>query len=363
MFEGRNVVVSSITGIGSTLLVTPLLRQLRRQLPDAKLVLLTQRPPARDLLAGGDLADEIVVCDYPILRTWRDRASFVRWLRALEPAAFISTFPGNRVEKNLLAWLSTAPRRVGFHYHVDNLRNLGFLLTDRIPVDPDLHDVEQNLRLLQPLDLDTAQLSLDLEVFIPESDREKATEQLHQLGQGPIVGLHPGSDHEGVPYKSWAASRFVELGKQLVERWGVRIAVFGGPDERSLKQVVSDGIGSAASVVEGPITLAAAMIEQAKLFVTNDSGLMHLATALGVPTIALFGPTDPRRTRPYGSGHRIVRLGLDCSPCWRTETLGRAFHCSRGRPECIENIEVGRVLDEVSLIGVLESPEGRSSDS
>jgi len=137
-------------------------------------------------------------------------------------------------------------------------------------------------------------------------------------GAGALVGLFPGA--EWGPSKRWPMARFAELARELRRRRpDLRAVVLAGPKEVWLAVRVHEESGKLHPVIGPDLDLAglAAVIAALDLLVTNDSGPMHLAAALGVPTVALFGPTDPRRTAPAGAGHSVLHRDLWCSPCFR----------------------------------------------
>ena len=345
------IVVSSITGIGSTILATPMLKALRRARPGARIILLVRFEAARQLLLRGSVADEIIVCDYASQQSMARKFAFLGWLRAQRPNVFINAFPSNRLEKNLLACLSGAPVRVGHRCANRRVRNMQFLMSHPVDVDCTLHDVEQDLRLLGPLDIPTQDADMRPEVWTSPAAQSCADERLRGFGSAPIVGMHPGSSAEqGMLYKRWPADRFAELGRCLAVAHDARVLVFGGPEECGLKQHVAGLIGAAASVIDAPIEETAAIIQRLHAFVANDSGLMHIAAATGTPTVGIFGPTDQRRTAPFGSHTAVVRAGTACSPCWRTETLGEPLHCAREHMDCLDGVSVGDVARAVESI-------------
>ena len=354
MTRRDTIAVSCVTGIGSTILATPMLRALRTGRPEARILLLVRTNAARELLLGGNLADEILVCDYAVLRSLHARIGFIRRLRGELPGVFINAFPSNRTDKSLLAWLSGAPRRIGHRYPVLHRRNLGFLLNETVPLGIGLHDVEQNLQLLKPLGIDAG--AGGPELWLPEGTDEQACAQLAKLPR-PLIGLHPGSSAEfGMAHKRWPPECFGELGRYLARYYGASVLVFGGPEEAALKQHVCEYIGTAAACVDERIGLTAAMIGHMDGFVSNDSGLMHIAAVQGVPTVGIFGPTDARRTAPRGPRTAVISAGVSCSPCWRIETTGAPFHCERPRRECLERVTVGGVLAKLEALALRGQP-------
>ncbi len=167
-------------------------------------------------------------------------------------------------------------------------------------------------------------------------------------GAGPIVGLFPGA--EWGASKRWPMERFAELAGELRRRRpALRTIVLAGPKEVWLAVRVHEESGKIHPVIGPDLDLAdlAAVLAHLDLLVTNDSGPMHLAAALGVPTVALFGPTDPRRTAPAGDGHTVLYRDLWCSPCFRRRCPLLHHRCLRSFSATEVATAAETVLDRV----------------
>jgi len=176
-----------------------------------------------------------------------------------------------------------------------------------------------------------------LELPIARRDEGRARLERARLavgaGAGPLVGLFPGA--EWGASKRWPMARFAELARELRRRRpDLRAVVLAGPKEVWLAVRVHEESGKLHPVIGPDLDLAglAGVVAHLDLLVTNDSGPMHLAAALGVPTVALFGPTDPRRTAPAGAGHAVLYRDLWCSPCFRRRCPLVHHRCLAGIP-------------------------------
>lgn len=170
---------------------------------------------------------------------------------------------------------------------------------------------------------------------LPEALRRQGRERLArgriEVGAGPLVGLFPGA--EWGPSKRWPMKHFAALAVELRRRVPeLREVIVAGPKEVWLAVRVHEESGKLHPVIGPDLDLAglAGVLAHLDLLVTNDSGPMHLAAALGVPTVALFGPTDPRRTAPAGAGHTVLWRDLWCSPCLRRRCPLVYHGCMKG---------------------------------
>jgi heptosyltransferase-2 len=157
-------------------------------------------------------------------------------------------------------------------------------------------------------------------LFLPLTQEEinKASELLHSLKVDlklPVVVLHPGASYG--PSKRWPAERFAALGDILRDRNKATILITGAADEKELAGSISSIMKNKTINLSGRTSLRmlAGLISRANLFVTNDSGPMHMANALGTPLVAVFGPTDPRATGPYQEPAAVIKKDVPCWPC------------------------------------------------
>lgn len=222
------------------------------------------------------------------------------------------------------------------------------LLTD--PVEPDtlagLHRAAAYVALVTGRAPDRVP---EPRLEVPAALRERWRE-IAGLADGPVVGIFPGGNASS---RRWDADRYREVVGRLT-REGVRVVVFGGPSERDLAAAVA---GDVALNVAGrtALPLLAAGLEACDLLVTNDTGPMHLAAAVGTPTVSLWGAGDPAETRPLGEGHVLLRRSdLPCVPCVRNECprRGPGYVLPEAERECLRLIEVADVIAAIESRGV-----------
>lgn len=156
----------------------------------------------------------------------------------------------------------------------------------------------------------------------------------------PRVAVAPASRW---PSKNWPAERFAAVARGLAEACDPAFYLLGSPGERELCAGIAQAAGNRGEVhdMAGRLSLAevGGLLERADLLIANDTGLMHMAAAVGTPVLALFGPTDPVRTGPYGPGHRVLTAPAPCRPCFSRTCR------EPGRP-CLDGIDVERVVAE-----------------
>ena len=312
------VLIVKLSALGDVVQALPVAMAIRRQVPSAELHWLVEEPSA-ELLAGHPALDQVLVS--PRHRLFHQDCNalsvvgaFVRRLRATRYDAVLDL--QGLMKSAIFVALCRGGRKIGFRGGKEPAA--AWPLTERLaPYDPDRHALERYLDLLEPLGLmRPAWPEFGLE---PPAELQAEVRRvlLAEMGGGPLVVLHPVAKWES---KLWPAGHWVELARGLSAA-GARVVLSGSRADRPVTRAIAAGAGREGEVrdLAGRTSLPglAALLVQARLLVSTDTGVMHLAAALGVPVVALFGPTAPWRTGPYGGGHVVLRRGLECSPCFR----------------------------------------------
>lgn len=350
-----NILISYITGIGNTILCIPALRTLRRHLPDIKIDVMVRHDASREILERIGCADRIFVFNPASHTTVSEKIKFLVELRRAHYAVNLTTFPSNRAEFNVLSFLIGAKRRIAPRYQVGFIETLAFLQTELVELNEQSHDVDQNLALIAPLGVNKLLWNgRDMSWPVTDDEQASAVEELDRLHLKPddlLIGFHPGCNPEqGNLLKRWPAESFAQLGDRLAAELGAKIMIFGDAQETPLKQQIYRLMASPPYLPqESSVLKTAALIKQCRLFVTNDSGLMHVAAAMSVPTVSIFGPSDPQRNAPYGEGHRVIQTDLPCAPCnkYPHYQYGGSFircrYSGKDKGMCMPGITVERV--------------------
>ena len=293
---------------GETLFATPFLRLLRQQRPEAFLATLGL-PRCREILAHHPGVDALI--DYDEQGAHRGPWGTWRLVRELRRQRFDTAFILRRsLSRTLLLALAGVPARIGAAN-----RKSGWLLTHRAPAPAaPLHKASTYLPLLEAAGLSA--VPGPYEYIVTERERQQARERLaaHRAEHRTLVALHPGANWE---HKRWPVERFAALADRLIESRGAQVAITGGPDDAPLAEAMTSKMRQRALVLTGDTTLRelGAVLAETSLVVANDTGVLHVAAALGRPVVALFGPTSPRLTGPLGDPARTIVLHHpDCCP-------------------------------------------------
>ena len=228
----------------------------------------------------------------------------------------------------------------------------GALLDVALDYDPSAHTIDNARRLVHVAMGHMPETAVDWSFRIPEAARAEAARRLAPFEGMVKVGMHVSG---GRAIKQWPESRFRDVAQRLVSDRSAAIVLTGSPEDRAQVELVRAAL-PAARVLDlsgdGGLLSAAAVIAQLDLFVTGDTGPMHIAHAVGTPVVAVFGPSDPRRYAPRGTRDTVVRIDLPCSPCNRIRQP--PARCVGHAPDCLSGIETAQVLaaiDETLRLG------------
>jgi len=335
----ERILVIKLRYVGDVLLATPVLSRLRESFPKAHLAMLVN-PVTDDVVRDHPVLDEVLVLERGNLaRQWR----FVRDLRRRRFDLVIDLTDGDR--SALLSWLSSAPVRLGYN---SEGRWRGALYTQVVEADRfAMHTVRYHSKAMEALGLAGSPPAPFLAVA-PEARRE--ADRLLRVagvdGARQFVCLHPGARWW---FKAWPADRYAALADLIQQETPAQALFLGGDQEQSLESRIADGMKTPFRSLIGKTGLRAlaAVLERAALMVSNDNGPMHMAAALRVPVVGLFGPSDPAIWGPWGDGHRTFYKGLDCRACFHPD-------CFRGEQNCMRLITLEEVWQAVlpSLVSV-----------
>lgn len=348
----KNVLIVQTAFIGDLVLATPLIRVVKLGFPEARLSVLVT-PATAEVLKGNPRVDQIMIYD----KKGREKGiiSFLKLVFKIRRQEFdLAVVPHRSLRSALLVYLAGIPTRVGFHNSAGC-----FLFTKKVVYRKDIHEVERNLDLARYLGL-VVSGSIP-EVFPGPRDYNFASCLLERYGIGDhdlLVGIGPGS---AWPTKCWLPEGFAQVANRLQREAGAQVILFGGQEDRELCYRIGEMMAQKPIITAGEVSLlqSAALMSRCRVLLSNDSAPVHLAVAMKVPVVAIFGPTVPSfGFGPYGDGHAVVQKDLGCRPCG-----GHGGHiCPRGTFECMKGIEVDEVyqavLNRLRVEGVKRSPSG-----
>jgi heptosyltransferase-2 len=335
-----SLLVRATNWLGDAVMTTPALAAVREGFPDARIVLLA-RPPVAELFRHHPDVDEVMLYERPgrhegVLGRLRLAGELRR--RRFDGALLLQ----NAFDAALIAFLGRIPERAG--YPTDGRR---ILLTLPVPLTPAIlerHEVEYYLCLVDGLGIPRP-VPAALKLAVTEEEREAMATRLASLGierGAPIVAINPGATYGSA--KRWYPDRFAAVADALSAEWRARVVVVGSAAESPLAGEIEAATRNPPVNLAGKTTVRElmALLSLSSFLVTNDSGPMHIGAALGVPLVAIFGPTDWRRTSPWSPLAKVVRVEIDCSPCRRRV-------CDRGH-ECMLGVTPGMVVDAAKAL-------------
>lgn len=348
------IIIFALPGIGDALMFSPALRLLRRQFPQARIELLAMFRGVAELYSRNTDVDRVYYRDFlstnPISSFF-----FLLNLRRQRFDVSLTVYPSNRWPYSLISFVVGAKKRIGHDYNHVNGRSLNFLNNLRVREDDSLHNVEENRKLVQLAGVASNAGTPPLTVVLNEEDEAMAKQWISSSGissDDRLIGFHTGSAlFKNHIHKRWSAEKFGELGKVLVQREGAKVLLFGGPEEYAMNESIARLIGPNGIVVKTPTLMSSvAIMKRCAVFVSNDSGLMHIAAGLQLSTVAIFAYTNPAKTSPWKTRTRLIRRDIECSPCFYFSP--RSAHCqwTEDRWRCITHVEVDEVYAAVKSL-------------
>ena len=345
------ILILALSGIGDALMFTPALRLLRKEIPGAQIDALVMFKAVKDMFDRNRDLNNVFHFDFMKEGALRSLKYILGFRHKYD--ASINVYPSNRKEYNVINFLIGADKKVAAKYLRKDLQNLGDLNNIRVPENDLTHNVQTNIKLIEKLLDKKCAEEPRLQFPLKTEDENFAAEYLsaNKLNDSDtLIGFHPGSAVlKNQAKRRWEPEKFAELGKRLIKEKGARILIFGGPDENDLKKDIYKQINSESCYVvdSGNLPESAALMAKCSVFISNDSGLMHIASSLNLNVVAILGPTNPHYIHPWKTNYKVVRLNLDCSPCFIYSP--RPLICFREDVlfKCMKELTVDMVYDPV----------------
>jgi lipopolysaccharide heptosyltransferase II len=315
-------------GIGDAVLLAPLIHNIKYNYPAIHITILAEQRNAGvfPLIPG---VDRVLCYDRPI--------ELIKALRCSYDVV-IDTEQSHRLSA-VVARFASAVVKIGF---ASNERRRMF--THPVPYSHDDYETASFAHLLELLGIEAGGVEMVYPFLsIPAAASAKATGLLESFQEQPFVAVFPGAS---IPERRWGADRFRRVA-ELLSVFGIRVVVVGGKEDRQLGEmiVVGGGVGLNLAGLTS-LTETVAVIQKSSLLLSGDSGVLHLAVGLGVPTVSLFGPGRAKKWAPKGNHHIVINKGLSCSPC---TTFGTTPSCPIDA-RCMRDISVDEVANAVTML-------------
>ena len=314
----EKILLIRLSSLGDIVLTTPAIRAVRAHFPDADIAMLVAKQSA-EILRENPHLNEIITFDR--LAKDKDTGEMLRSIRLLRERKFTLAIDLQRkFRTEMLMYFSGAAKRIG----------KGRFCTVRVPERGNKHATAHYFDLLHAAGIPAEDQNLEL--FLSESERLDAAQRFDTAGvnAGELkVGFFPGA---GWKLREWMPERFAAIGDKLVAHFNAKVLIFGGPKEVELVQAVANLMNAHAIPFAGNLQVRqlAACLEKCDLFLTNDTGPMHIAAAVGTPTVSLFGPGNHIRFQPLGELHQTIRHAVPCSPCKQFTDKCKDNICMKG---------------------------------
>jgi heptosyltransferase-1 len=354
--EGRawslamKILIVKMSAIGDVIHTLPALTALRRHYPDAQIDWLVE-DTAADLLEGHPALSCVLVWRRKRFREllmagrfFSAAGLFLSSLRALRRTRYdlIIDFQA-LLKSSLWIFFSHGRRKAGFGKGMEHAEHSHLFLNERIPAPSmEIHALDRGLKLIEALGVDGSRVVYDL--LTEERNAQALLEEKGIHGHERLIAINPVAKW---PTKLWEPRKFAELNERLLSE-GYQVVFTGSREDGAMIDEIGHSNKLPLIRLDGQTTLKtlAAVYRLCGAVVTTDTGPMHLAAAVGTPVVALFGPTAPWRTGPYGEGHVVVRAGLNCSPCFMRTCHTHEFE----KMACMKGITVGAVVEGVHRV-------------
>lgn len=312
------IIIWALSGIGDALMFTPALNLLRKKYPDAIIDVVVMYKGSYDIFKDNVNINNLYHFDFLKEGIWKS-LKFIYHI-ANKYDVSINVYPSNRVEYNIINLMTLAKQRLAVKYLREDFINFGFFNNKRILEDDKKHNVVENIDLLAEHLNIPKDYSILLEFYTNNDAKNIAQQFIDKIGKDNlIIGMHPGCNTlKNHDKRRWDVENFGLLAKKIIEEFESKILLFGGPEEKYLREKILEIVNSenCVSVENVDLSTSYEIIKNCDYFVTNDSSLMHVASAAKVFVFPIIGPTNLNYIHPWQTEYMPITLNLECSPCF-----------------------------------------------
>jgi len=337
----KRIIIVRMDRVGDVVLSTPAIKAVRDACPDSHIAVLV-RPYAKDVVDGNPYIDEVITYD----KLGREKSILgkIRFAAGLKDKRFdlaIVLHPKN--SSHILAYLAGIPERLGYY------KKSGIFLTKKIPHTKQYglrHEIDYSLGLLNYIGIESSNRSLYMPINRSSEDKIQGLFDKNGISRtDTVITIHPAASCQS---RRWALERFAKASDLLAEKYGAKIVIISGPDEKILGYKVAELMKSKPLNLAGNTSISdlASILKRSKLLISNDSGPVHISCAVGTPVISIFSRKDrgisPERWGPVGKRDIALYKDVGCGVCL-------AHKCKLGF-KCLDAISIEEVLSAADKI-------------
>ena len=311
----KNILVIRLDRIGDMVMTAPIFRALKEKWSDAQITVLAN-PVNKNIVINNPFIDCILVYDRKNKhKNLNNRLSFFKDIRKSEFDLVIDPYLDYELNTSIITRIVGSKYRLGFEFSGrEFFYNIRYA-SNTFPISTDKkHMIDYNLDLIECIGVKVNKKQP--EIFLSADEKENASRILEKVGVNPenrIIGIHPGGNYES---QRWPVERFATISDYLIASYGIKVILFGGRNERSLLSRFKDCTVRKSIILEElNLREFISVVSHCNLFLCNNSGPLHIATALNIPTVSTMGPTVPHHWWPRSDNNTVLRKDLECSPC------------------------------------------------
>jgi ADP-heptose:LPS heptosyltransferase len=330
-------VVPIVAGVGNGLMALPLVRQLKTRAGAGRVIVVARLDAMGEPYRRLGEIDSVLVAGTPL--------SMLRALRAQRASVIVVPFPSNRWQYSALAAASGARHVLMHDCGRSGVGTTPLLATRLVPAERGIHDVIQNLELLRAIGVEP-DLTEAPRFVVRDAEQQRAAERLRGVGDG-FVAIHAGSARTGLAQaKRWSAAHYADLIAQIDAQTRLPCVLLEGPDDVGVAGEIVRRSDVRPTVVQlrGSLGDAAAILQRATVYAGADSGLAHLAAAVGTRAVTVFAPADPDRVSPYGNRELVVQPAKPCAPCSQYPWNATRPQVLCREPMCVNEVTADMVM-------------------